>query len=216
MQTKSSCAACAGNAGGECVSWISCSHATSTANGAGLPKPNAQFSYGSWKPKTIGSGIGSWAMKPPTMSKSRPWSNVSAPCRLEWRPSRILIAGLRVLGALAAVAVIASELPSPASVPLACAAIVYGEWLARHESRRAVSEIVIPPGEAIATINGSPMQDLHVQWRGPLAFLHWCDDEGRHRYLQGWPDNLPQAERRELRLAMAARAPAHVPRSVAP
>jgi toxin CptA len=107
-------------------------------------------------------------------------------------------------------------LPSPAAVPLACTAIVYGECLARRESRRGVPEIVIPPGEAVATINGSPMRNLHVQWRGPLAFLDWRDEEGRRRYLQGWPDNLPQAERRELRLAMAARAPAHSPRSVAP
>jgi toxin CptA len=126
------------------------------------------------------------------------------------------VAVLRMLGVLAAIAVIASELPWMAAVALASVALVYGEWLARRESRRAVSEIVIPPNEAAATINGSPMQDLHVQWRGPLAFLHWRDEEGRRRYLQGWPDNLPEAARRELRLATGARAPAHSPRSVAP
>ena len=121
-----------------------------------------------------------------------------------------------MLGVLAALAVIASELPWPVAAPLACAAIVYGEWLARHESRRGVSEIVIPANEAPATIDGLPMQNLHVQWRGPLAFLHWRDGEGQRRYLQGWPDNLSAAERRELRLAMAARAPTHSPRSMAP
>lgn len=123
---------------------------------------------------------------------------------------------LRMLGVLAAIAVIASELPWMVAVALACVALAHGEWLARRESRCVVSEIVIPPSEAAATIDGSPMQDLHVQWRGPLAFLHWRDEEGRRRYLQGWPDNLPLAGRRELRLAMAARAPAHSPRSVAP
>jgi len=121
-----------------------------------------------------------------------------------------------VLGALAAVAVIASELPWPVAVSLACAAIVYGQWLARCASRRAVSEIVIPAKETPATIDGLPMHDLHVQWRGPLAFLRWRDDEGRRRYLQGWPDNLAPPARRELRLAMAARTRARSPRSVAP
>lgn len=121
-----------------------------------------------------------------------------------------------MLGVLAAIAVIASELPWIVVVAPACAAIVYGEWLARREGRRVVSEIVIPPNEAGATIDGSPMQDLRVQWRGPLAFLQWRDECGRRRYLQGWPDNLAPADRRELRLAMAARAPAHSPRSVAP
>lgn len=123
---------------------------------------------------------------------------------------------LRALGLLAAFAAIASELPWMVAVPLACAAILYGEWLARRERRREVAEIVIAPNEAVPTIDGSPMEDLQVQWRGPVAFLRWRDEQGRSRYLQGWPDNLAPGERRELRLAMAARAPAHSPRSVAP
>jgi toxin CptA len=123
---------------------------------------------------------------------------------------------LRVLGLLAAIAVVASELPWMIAVPVAGSAMLYGEWLARRESRREVAEIVIPPNQAVPTIDGSPMEDLQVQWRGPLAFLRWRDEQGRRRYLQGWPDNLAPGERRELRLAMAARAPAHPPRSVAP
>jgi len=99
---------------------------------------------------------------------------------------------------------------------MAAGAALYGEWLARRESRRILPEIVIPPGDSGATADGSPMHDLQVQWRGPLAFLHWRDPAGGQRHLQGWPDNLAAAERRELRLAMAARAPAHSPRSVAP
>jgi len=150
------------------------------------------------------------------MSKSRPWSNASVPCRLEWRPSRVLVAALRLLGGLAAIAVIASELPWPVALPLACTAIIHGERLARRESRRAVADMVVPANGAAATIDGLPMEDLQVQWRGPLAFLRWRDSEGRGRYLQGWPDNLAPAGRRELRLAMAARAPAHSPRSMAP
>jgi toxin CptA len=123
---------------------------------------------------------------------------------------------LRVLGLLAAIAVTASELPWMVAVPATCIALFYGEWLARRESRRGVAEIVIPTHEAVPTIDGSPMEDLQVQWRGPLAFLRWRDEQGRRRYLQGWPDNLAPGERRELRLAMAARTPAHSPRSVAP
>jgi toxin CptA len=123
---------------------------------------------------------------------------------------------LRVLGVLAAIAVVASELPLMIAAPVACASVLYGDWLARCEGRRGVAEIVIPPNEAVPTVNGAPMEDLRVQWRGPLAFLHWRDEQGRRRHLQGWPDNLAPGERRELRLAMAARAPAHSPSSVAP
>jgi len=123
---------------------------------------------------------------------------------------------LRVLGVLAAIALVASELPLMIAAPVACASVLYGDWLARCESRRKVAEVVIPAHEALPSIDGSPMDDLQVQWRGPLVFLRWHDERGRRRYLQGWPDNLAPDERRELRLAMTARAPAHSPRSVAP
>ena len=150
------------------------------------------------------------------MTKSRRWSNASAPCRLEWRPSRVLATALAVLGLLAAIAVIASELPWVVSVPLALAAFLYGIRLARRELLRPACSLVIPMGEGAATMDGQPVRNLQLRWRGPLAFLQWRDADGRRRYLQGWPDNLDPDARRELRLAVATRVPARPSRSVAP
>ena len=150
------------------------------------------------------------------MAKFKPWSNASAPCRLEWRPSRCLAAMLLVLGLLSAFAVIASEPPLYISIPLALFAVVHGIWLARRELRRPMHCLIIPLNETAATIDGVEMNEFQVQWRGPLAFLQWRDADGRRWRLHGWLDNLDAAARRELRLAMAARVPTRLPRSVAP
>jgi toxin CptA len=150
------------------------------------------------------------------MTTSRAWSNASAPCRLEWRSSHAFAAACVALGILAAVAAIASELPWAFSLPLAIASVAHGARLAMRELLQPVANLVIPPGEADATLDGEAMIDLQVQWRGPLVFLRWRGAAGRYHRLQGWPDNLDTAARRELRLAMAGRVPARSPRSVAP
>ena len=49
------------------------------------------------------------------------------------------------------------------------------------------------------------MASLHVRWRGPLAFLRRRDPDGRVQRLVFWPDTLPVAARRELKLAMQRR-----------
>lgn len=123
---------------------------------------------------------------------------------------------LLALGLLSAFAAIASELPMYVSIPLALFAVVYGGWLAHRELRRPTYGLVIPLNETVARIDGLEMNDLQVQWRGPLAFLRWRCADGQRQRLHGWPDNLDAAARRELRLAMAARMPARSPRSVAP
>jgi toxin CptA len=120
-----------------------------------------------------------------------------------------------MLGMLAAFAVLACELPWILSLPIAASALAGGIWLARCELLRPALDLVIPNSDA-ATIDGAPVSDLQLQWRGSLVFLQWRDAAGRRQRRQGWPDNLGPAARRELRLAMAARAPAHSPRSVAP
>ncbi|MFL6593328.1 MAG: hypothetical protein ACJ8GK_11565 [Luteimonas sp.] len=71
-------------------------------------------------------------------------------------------------------------------------------------------------------IGGAPILDdmtlyePHLHWRGPMAFLRWRGaDGGRHR-LAWWPDTLPPAGRRELRLAAAEAVAASQAASMAP
>ena len=150
------------------------------------------------------------------MQNSKSWSNASAPCRLEWRPSRLLAASLAVLGAMAGVGAVTSELPLGATVLLAMASMVLGLRHTGTEMRRPVRELVIPCSPVRASVDGIEVDDLQVRWRGPLAFLSWRDARGCLHRLHGWPDNLDASARRELRLAMLAREPAPSRRSMAP
>lgn len=150
------------------------------------------------------------------MPKSRPWSIASAPCRLEWGASGVLAVTLLLLGLLAAIAAIASELPWFAACPLAVAALAHAGFLALREWRGRTRTVVIPHNDAAATVDGEAVDALELRWRGSLAFLRWRDDGGRRHYLLGCPDNLRPEARRELRLAVAARAPVRAPRSMAP
>jgi toxin CptA len=143
------------------------------------------------------------------------WCSASAPCRIDWRPSRWLLAALLLLTLLAPLAVLASELPRAAAWLLALAAAVQGLHLALREWRR-------PPRSLLFTADGRLLVDgvaaSHVQlhWRGPLAFLSWRAPDGRHASLAWWPDTLPPRWRRELRLAADRLPAARAGPSVAP
>ncbi len=135
------------------------------------------------------------------MTHSGRWSNASAPCRIEWRPSRWLAGALAVLAALAAFSVFASEMPRIAAWPLALAALGWGVRQAWRELRQPCREWLFPGADAPVLLDGEPVEDVHVQWRGPLAFVRWRGSDGRIERLAWWPDTLPAAQRRELRLA---------------
>ena len=139
------------------------------------------------------------------MSKSRRSSNASAPCRFEWTPSRWLTAALTALALLAPFSLLASDLPPIVAAPLA---LLAGGWGVREVRRHALQSpraLVVPGGLGEARCDGLPMTSLGVRWRGPLAFLRWRDLEGRTRRLVFWPDTLPAAARRELKLALQKR-----------
>ena len=146
---------------------------------------------------------------------STPWSSGSAPCRIDWRPSRWLLAALLLLTACAPVAVLASEMPRKAAILLALAAMVQGIHLAWREWRR-------PPRSLLFTADGRLLvddleaTDMQLQWRGPLAFMAWRDASGRRQRLAWWPDTLPPRWRRELRLAVDRLPTARAGPSVAP
>ena len=150
------------------------------------------------------------------MPHSRRWSNASAPCRLEWRPSRWLLAALLALTLVAPLAVLASEMPRITAWPLAAAAFVHGLRLLRREWRRPRTVLVSGGADAPVVVDGVGVAWAEVTWRGPLAFVSWRDAQGRMHRLSWWPDTLPPAARRELRLAALAPARAARAPSVAP
>jgi len=136
------------------------------------------------------------------MRNSPRWWNGSVNCRLEWRPSRLLQALLILLGALAAVSLLASEMPRPFAWPVAIAALAFGVGLARREGQKPRLAFWFPGDDRMPTVDGEPMREASLQWRGPLAFLHWRQRPGGPwRHAAWWPDTLPALQRRELRLA---------------
>jgi toxin CptA len=143
-------------------------------------------------------------------------SSASAPFRLEWRPSRWLSSALLVLTLAAPLAVLVSEMPRAAAWPLAVAAAVHGLCLLWREHRRARPVLAFRGEDAVVEVDGAAVTATEVCWRGPLAFVSWRDGHGRRHRLSWWPDTLPAASRRELRLAAPLPSQAGRAASVAP
>jgi toxin CptA len=151
-------------------------------------------------------------------------SSASATCRppieafgggLGWRPSRWLVAAQALLGALGAVSVLISAVPGPWAWAGASAALGLGLVSARRYSRRRPRLLAWPADGTLPVLDGQALADARLHWRGPLAFLCWRDTGGRRQHLSWWPDTLPPAQRRELRLAAGAAPAAARARSVA-
>lgn len=135
--------------------------------------------------------------------------------RIAWRPSRWLAWAMPLLGLLSACSLLASDLPAPLAWPGAVLACGYAAWLWRRERAHVEQTFVFGPG-ATPQVDGEPATDFVLQWRGPLAFASWRDAGGRRRHRAWWPDTLPAAARRELRLAAPATQAARGGASMAP
>jgi len=111
---------------------------------------------------------------------------------------------LVLLTCLAALSLWRSALPVAWALP-ASLAVVAGGWLQwRREGRVApVSIVIAPTGAGAYLVDGRVAFRLRLEWFGPLACLSWRDSEGRQGRRVFWPDNLPPALRRELRLAVS-------------
>lgn len=142
-------------------------------------------------------------------------SNASAPCRIDWRPSRWVSAALWSLTVLAPLSLWASDLPGVAAWPLALCAAGGAMWSALRHHRVASLSIVVP-AEGDVTVAGQAVAGFDVAWRGALAFLSWRDGAGRVQRLALWPDVLDPATRRELHLVMDARAAVRIAGPMAP
>jgi toxin CptA len=158
------------------------------------------------------------------MPNWRTWSRASADCLapaemaadgLPWRPSRWLVAAQATLGALGALSLLASALPAPLARILAALACAWGLAAARRLARARPRLLRWPAGAAAPSLDGEPLAEARLHWRGPLAFLRWRDRDGRIRHLSWWPDTLPPPARRELRLVAGGRGHPARPRSMA-
>ncbi len=134
------------------------------------------------------------------MSKSHRSSSASATCRLEWRPSTLITIWLVSLAVLSPISLLASGLPRWLAWPLAVIAMLHA---LREAQRHRVSprRVLLIVGEGPLQVDGAPAECWRLRWRGPLAFLSWRDALGGRHALSFWPDTLPKAQRRELRLA---------------
>jgi toxin CptA len=139
----------------------------------------------------------------------------AASCRIEWRPSAIACGALIALGLLAGLSTLVSDLPRACAWPAALLAPAWGAWLARREGRRQAVRLFWRADGGLF-VDGERARCATVQWRGPIAFLAWDAADGRRRRLALWPDTLPAARRRELRLAAAASEAAHPRARMAP
>lgn len=149
------------------------------------------------------------------MANSHRWSTASAPCRIELRGSRVVAAACALLGILAAFSLSLSDMPAWLAWPLGLASTVRGMQLAYRELAHPATGLTLS-SNARASVDGIPVQALRVRWRGPLAFVQWCDAEGRTHRRVATPDVLPPASRRELRLAWSAHDAARRRAAVAP
>lgn len=141
-------------------------------------------------------------------------STVSAPSRLEWRPSR-LQAGAHLVVLLAAPGLLAaSDLPRQGFWPALLAVWAIGLLQLIHAWRRPRRVVLLSPLPEPLLLDGQPLCAPHLRVRGP--WLQLQGRAGRRQCLLFWPDVLDRAQRRELRLAVAARSVSRRPRSMAP
>ncbi|MGJ4802161.1 hypothetical protein [Luteimonas sp. SDU82] len=120
-----------------------------------------------------------------------------------------------MLGLLAAASLLLSDLPGGVAWPAAVSACACGLWLWRRECQRPALVFVFCPGAA-PRVDDQPAAGFALQWRGPLAFASWRDARGRRHHRAWWPDTLPPASRRELRLAAPVSRHARGGASMAP
>lgn len=149
------------------------------------------------------------------MRRRRNLSATSAPFRCEWRPSRWLSCALLGLAALAAISILNCRLEPGYAWPLAVCVLGWGLLQARAEARKPRRNILIPSPPSPPCIHAEPVEQIELIERGPLLVLRWRLDKGRQQLLF-WPDTLPRAQRRELRLAVKAHGVSRQPPGMAP
>lgn len=139
----------------------------------------------------------------------------SSPSSLEWRPSRLQAAAQLAVLLAAPWLLRASDLPSRLLMPAVVLAWSVGlaELVWRQRRPRVQVRLPVPPEPL--QVAGQDVDEPRLVVRGPWLLLLWREDRRRRRLLF-WPDVLDSGQRRELRLAVAARGVSRRPRSMAP
>lgn len=124
------------------------------------------------------------------------------PLRLAWRPSCLLQGMLALIGICGCAALWLSEMPMRMAIVATPLVLVASVHHIRRERRSPHREFVVD-ASGVASLDGRHLDAPRLHWRGPIAFLCWREGR-RTRRLVWWPDTLPAAARRELRLAASA------------
>src|SRR5690606_26636379 len=103
---------------------------------------------------------------------------IAAPTQIVWRPSAWVIGALWSFGPLGAISLLASDLPALAAWPAALLVMVLAIRAANREAARP-PRLIAWPTHGPPTVDGQPLHDARLQWRGPLAFLQWRQEIGR-------------------------------------
>jgi toxin CptA len=127
-----------------------------------------------------------------------------------------VIGAVLILAVLATVSLLTSEMPRLAAWSLVIVVVVHTGFLVRRYQCLPRKEFVFPGNDLAVVLDGQSIDDVAVEWRGPLAFIRWRDRTGRQQRLSWWPDTLPPASRRELRLAAGHLDAVRHPSGVAP
>ncbi|WP_343229512.1 hypothetical protein [uncultured Stenotrophomonas sp.] len=139
----------------------------------------------------------------------------SSPSSLEWRPSRLQAVAQLVVLLAAPWLLHASDLPPRLMIPAVLLAWAVGLAEGLWRLRRPRQGVLLPPAPAPLQVAGQDIDTPQLVVRGPWLLLLWREDRRRRRLLF-WPDVLDSGQRRELRLAVAARSVSRQPRSMAP
>lgn len=139
----------------------------------------------------------------------------SSPSSLEWRPSRLQAAAQLAVLLASPWLLRASDLPARLLMPALLLAWGVGLVELAWRQRRPRVQVRLPPLPGPLQVAGRDVDTPRLVVRGPWLLLLWREDRRRRRLLF-WPDVLDSGQRRELRLAVAARSVSRQPRSMAP